>query len=153
MDKSSQKYAVIALFLVVVLMLIGYQVREVIYTQQTDDEMNVDAEQLADTQVNVINAQAQMPNTELDQLTQNQLIEQRDRLYASFAELTSGMSKGQKPKAEHVVHMLGQQQQLVSANLVTVEEANAQIVFLKKVLPELNTVLNQAQTQLEQRQL
>lgn len=69
--------------------------------------------------------------------TQAALIQQRDQLYWSFEQISLGLSQGQKPDLNQVQSMLFQQEQLVQAGVLKLEDALGYSLFLKQILPEI----------------
>ncbi|WP_179994776.1 hypothetical protein [Acinetobacter sp. YH16053] len=69
--------------------------------------------------------------------TQAALIQQRDQLYWGFEQISLGLSQGQKPDLNQVQSMLFQQEQLVQAGVLKLEDALGYSQFLKQILPEI----------------
>lgn len=77
-------------------------------------------------------------------------IQQRDQLYRDFERINTGLSQGQQPDFREVSALLSQQQQLVKAGILSIEEAVTYSQFLRQVLPAMDHQLTRHIQQLEQ---
>lgn len=71
-----------------------------------------------------------------------QLIEQRDELYHKFGQISFEMIEGQKPDLRNISVMLKEHHQLVESGVISVQDAENYLDFLKKVFPEMESELN-----------
>lgn len=155
-DKAILLYVMIGLLLFGILVVIGYQIRQEIYRTNLNDQAHSDLipvveKPTSSTLVSSV-ANPQMTRAEQTDATakQNQLLKQQEQLYLDFTQIINALSAGQQPDFQQVGLLLRKQQKLVEAQLVTRDEAKAQIEFLIKVLPEMEHELHRALRVLEQ---
>ena len=81
---------------------------------------------------------------------QAELIQQRDRLYQDFEEISNSMSVGQQPDFRQVSDLLEKQKQLVKLGGLSANDAISYCQFLRQILPAMDHQINQHIIQLEQ---
>ncbi|WP_407305834.1 hypothetical protein [Acinetobacter sp.] len=81
---------------------------------------------------------------------QAELIQQRDRLYQDFEEISNSLSVGQQPDFRQVSDLLDKQKQLVKAGALSANDAISYCQFLRQILPDMDHQINQHILQLEQ---
>lgn len=155
-DKAILLYVMIGLLLFGILVVIGYQIRQEIYRTNLNDQAHSDPipvleKPISSALVSSV-ANTQMTRAEQTDATakQNQLLRQQEQLYLDFMQIINALSAGQQPDFQQVGLLIRKQQKLVEAQLVTRDEAKAQIEFLIKVLPEMEHELHRALRVLEQ---
>ncbi|TCH65367.1 hypothetical protein [Acinetobacter sp. ANC 4862] len=78
------------------------------------------------------------------------LIQQRDRLYQDFEQISHSLSVGQQPDFRQVSDLLKKQKQLVKASGLSANDAISYCQFLRQILPAMDQQINQHILQLEQ---
>jgi Na+-transporting NADH:ubiquinone oxidoreductase subunit NqrC len=155
-DKTVLFYVMIGLLLCGILVGVGYQVRQEIYRTNFIDQNYAELVQLAEKSASYtsVSSPANTQTTKLEQTDaatkQNELLKQQEQLYLDFTQIINALSEGQQPDPQQVSLLITQQQKLVEAQLVSRDEAKAQIEFLIKVLPEMDHELHRALRVLEQ---
>ena len=81
---------------------------------------------------------------------QAELIQQRDRLYQDFEEISNSLSVGQQPDFRQVSDLLDKQKQLVKTGVLSATDAISYCQFLRQTLPAMDHQINQHILQLEQ---
>ncbi|NNH01501.1 hypothetical protein [Acinetobacter sp. ANC 5414] len=81
---------------------------------------------------------------------QGGLIQQRDRLYQDFEQISHSLSVGQQPDFRQVSDLLEKQKQLVKAGGLSANDAISYCQFLRQILPAMDQQINQHILQLEQ---
>lgn len=81
---------------------------------------------------------------------QAELIQQRDRLYQDFEEISNSLSVGQQPNLRQVSDLLDKQKQLVKTGVLSANDAISYCQFLRQILPAMDHQINQHILQLEQ---
>lgn len=84
---------------------------------------------------------------------QAELIQQRDRLYQDFEEISNSLSVGQQPDLRQVSDLLDKQKQLVKTGALSANDAISYCQFLRQILPAMDHQINQHILQLEQLKL
>ena len=155
-DKTVLFYVMIGLLLCGILVGVGYQVRQEIYRTNFIDQNYADS--VHSTENSASSTSVSSPeNTQTTKKEQtdpaakhNELLKQQEQLYLDFTQIINALSEGQRPDLQQVSLLITKQQKLVEAQLVSREEAKAQIEFLIKVLPEMDHELHRALRVLEQ---
>ena len=78
------------------------------------------------------------------------MIQQRDRLYQDFEEISNSLSVGQQPDFRQVSDLLDKQKQLVKTGVLSANDAISYCQFLRQILPAMDHQINQHILQLEQ---
>lgn len=130
-----------------ILILMIYQIRQEIDAKQLSI-IDVPATQKQSSLVQttqVLSEKNEMQEVQNKPQNQNEgLLKQRDQVFLDFAHMLQEMSEGRKPNFLYIKTFLAQQQTLLEKGLVSKEEANGHIEFLKKLLPEFDMELTQA---------
>lgn len=109
---------------------------EIESTQEQSNLVQIKPELSAKTETHYVQNTVQNKN--------EYLLKQRDQVFLDFAHMLQEMSEGRKPSVLYIKNFLAQQQTLLQEGLISQEEANAHIEFLRKVLPEFNAELTRA---------
>lgn len=80
---------------------------------------------------------------------QAELIQQRDRLYQDFEEISNSLSVGQQPNLRQVSDLLDKQKQLVKTGVLSANDAISYCQFLRQILPAMDHQINQHILELE----
>ncbi|NNH77067.1 hypothetical protein HLH17_05120 [Acinetobacter sp. ANC 5380] len=98
------------------------------------------------------NAEHLKPKQAIPIQSSNQLglIQQRDRLYQDFEEISHSLSVGQQPDFRQVSDLLEKQKQLVKLGGLSANDAISYCQFLRQILPAMDQQINQHILQLEQ---
>ena len=80
---------------------------------------------------------------------QAELIQQRDRLYQDFEEISDSLSVGQQPDLRQVSDLLDKQKQLVKTGVLSANDAISYCQFLRQILPAMDHQINQHILELE----
>jgi len=80
---------------------------------------------------------------------QAKLIQQRDRLYQDFEEISNSLSVGQQPDLRQVSDLLDKQKQLVKTGALSANDAISYCQFLRQILPAMDHQINQHVLELE----
>lgn len=75
-------------------------------------------------------------------VSEAELIEQRDALYVTFGQISMDMMEGQKPDLRQVSQMLEQHQSLMKQGIILPDDAKTYLEFLQKIFPEMHSELN-----------
>ncbi|WP_216934157.1 MULTISPECIES: hypothetical protein [unclassified Acinetobacter] len=154
--KTILLYVVIGLLLFGILVGIGYQIRQEIYRTNFNDQAYSDPVLPAEKSAisTLVGSPANNQTTKTEQTDaaakQSKLFKQQEQLYLDFTQIINALSAGQRPDPQQVSLLIMKQQKLVEVQLVTRDEAKAQIEFLLKVLPEMDHELHRALRTLEQ---
>ena len=84
---------------------------------------------------------------------QAELIQQRDRLYQDFEEISNSLSVGQQPDLRQVSGLLDKQKQLVKTGALSANDAITYCQFLRQILPAMDHQINQHILELEKLKL
>ena len=84
---------------------------------------------------------------------QAELIQQRDRLYQDFEEISNSLSVGQQPDLRQVSGLLDKQKQLVKTGALSANDAITYCQFLRQILPAMDHQINQHVLELEKLKL
>ena len=82
--------------------------------------------------------------------TAEQLLQQRDAVYAELGGIAMQMMEGQKPDLRHVSDLIQQHQTLVQKGVISLSDAQTNLEFWIKVFPEMSHELNVYLKQLDQ---
>lgn len=99
----------------------------------------------------VLNAPVQANTVTLS--NQVELIQQRDRLYQDFEEISNSLSVGQQPDLRQVSDLLDKQKQLVKTGVLSANDAISYCQFLRQILPAMDHQINQHVLELEKLKL
>ncbi|TCB54574.1 hypothetical protein [Acinetobacter terrestris] len=80
---------------------------------------------------------------------QAKLIQQRDRLYQDFEEISNSLRVGQQPDLRQVSDLLDKQKQLVKTGALSANDAISYCQFLRQILPAMDHQINQHVLELE----
>lgn len=81
------------------------------------------------------------------------MIQQRDRLYQDFEEISNSLSVGQQPDLRQVSDLLDKQKQLVKTGALSANDAISYCQFLRQILPAMDHQINQHVLELEKLKL
>lgn len=84
---------------------------------------------------------------------QAELIQQRDRLYQDFEEISNSLSVGRQPDLRQVSDLLDKQKQLVKTGVLSANDAISYCQFLRQILPAMDHQINQHILELEKLKL